>query len=214
MELELACYDRLVNYDEILNNIFTGAKCTAKCLCIPSGLISKTSFFKEYIKISAAIDFPYGLSATSVRLHEILVAVRSGASFIDLVVNTNLTAESDWAEIRKDMRACSEVCDAHDVQLRPIIEYRLFPVDTVIKLCEVLKSAGASYIANSTGTMADDTSDNVIISHSIQEEVGVHVIACGRIWTPEHFQLFHNAGIHTIRLTSPRLAEEFLENGV
>lgn len=214
MELELACYDRLVNYDEMLNNIFTGAKCTAKCLCIPSGLISKTASFKEYIKISAAIDFPYGLSETSVRLHEILVASRAGASFIDLVVNTNLTAESDWAAIRKDLRACSEVCKAQGVELRTIIEYRLFPAETVIKLCEVLKSVGVSHVANSTGTMADDTADNVIISHSIQEKVGISVIACGRIWTPEHFRLFHSAGIHAIRLTSPRLAEEFLENGV
>ena len=214
MELEIACYDRLANYDDILNNIFTGAKCTAKCLCIPSGLISKTSFFREYIKISAAVDFPYGLSETSVRVHEILVAGRAGASFIDLVVNTNLTAESNWAEIRKDMRACIEACEANNMELRPTIEYRLFPAETVIKLCEVLKSAGASHVANSTGIMADDTSDNVIICHSIQEKVGISVIACGRIWTPAHFRLFNKAGVDTIRLTSPRLAEEFLENGV
>lgn len=214
MELELACYDRLVNYDEMLNNIFTGAKCTAKCLCIPSGLISKTTSFQEYIKISAAIDFPYGLSETSVRLHEILVASRAGASFVDLVVNTNLTAESDWAAIRKDARACFEICKAQGVELRPIVEYRLFPAETVLQLCEVLKSTGVSHVANSTGTMVDDTSDNVIIAYSIQEKVGISVIACGRIWTPEHFRLFYDAGIHTIRLTSPRLAEEFLENGV
>ena len=36
----------------------------------------------------------------------------------------------------------------------------------------------------------------------------------GRIWTPAHFRLFNKAGVDTIRLTSPRLAEEFLENGV
>ena len=214
MELELACYDRISDYDSILSSIFTGTRCTANCISVPSGLVSKTSFFKEYIDISAAVDFPYGLSETSVRIHEIIVSIRKGASLIDLCINSADAAEENWETIRKDMRACLMACKDSGVELRPIIEYRLLSEKIIFPLCGLFLKEGVEYVANATGTMADDTLDNVIISNRIQSETGIKVIACGRIWTPAHFDMLREAGIHSIRLTSSRLAEEFLRNGV
>tara|TARA_B100000029_G_scaffold454121_1_gene480409 strand:- start:9134 stop:9778 length:645 start_codon:yes stop_codon:yes gene_type:complete len=214
MELELACYDRVSDYDSVLNSIFTGTRCTARCVSIPSGLVSRTSFFKEYIDISSAVDFPYGLSETSVRLHEIIVSIRQGASLIDLCINSSSVAEEDWESIRLDIRACLTACKEHNVELRPTIEYRLFSEKTVFILCDLFMREGIEYVANATGTMSDDTMDNVIISNRMQTKTGIKVISCGRIWTPSHFDTFKNAGVNCVRLTSPRLAEEFLKNGV
>jgi deoxyribose-phosphate aldolase len=186
MELELACYDRVSDYDSVLNSIFTGTRCTARCVSIPSGLVSRTSFFKEYIDISSAVDFPYGLSETSVRLHEIIVSIRQGASLIDLCINSSSVAEEDWESIRLDIRACLTACKEHNVELRPTIEYRLFSEKTVFILCDLFMREGIEYVANATGTMSDDTMDNVIISNRMQTKTGIKVISCGRIWTPSH----------------------------
>tara|TARA_R110000824_G_scaffold310153_1_gene497458 strand:- start:94 stop:432 length:339 start_codon:yes stop_codon:yes gene_type:complete len=112
------------------------------------------------------------------------------------------------------MRACLTVCKNSNVQLRPIIEYRLLSEKIIFSLCGLFLKEGIEYVANATGTMADDTLDNVIISNRIQSETGIRVISCGRIWTPAHFDMFRESGVHSIRLTSPRLAEEFLKNGV
>ncbi len=214
MELELACYDRISDYDSILNSIFTGTRCTARCVSIPSGLVARTTFFKEYIDIAAAIDFPYGLSETSVRIHEIIVSIRQGASLVDLCINSNSVSEEDWEGIRSDIRSCLAACKEGNIELRPTIEYRLFSEKTVLTLCELFMKEGIEYVANATGTMSDDTIDNVIISNRMQTKTGINVISCGRIWTPSHFDAFRKAGVHSIRLTSPRLAEEFLKNGV
>ena len=210
MLTELACYNQDSTYNDILKTIFVASEKNVSSVAIPSGFMSRVGDFLKDQKFSAAIDFPYGLSSTQVRLHEVILAIKQGASFIDLVINNSYVKEKNWRKIRKDLKACLSVCNQNNIELRAIIEYRLFSVDTVLLMCELFTANGVHHVINSTGFVVDDISDNAIISHQMQEKTGVFVTSCVRAFTESHIQTFKDMDIYTLRLMSTKIAEDLL----
>ena len=86
MLIELACYNQDSTFNDILETTFIASEKGLDSVAIPSGFMSKVNGFLNDQRFAAAIDFPYGLSSTQIRLHEIILAIRQGASFIDLVI--------------------------------------------------------------------------------------------------------------------------------
>ena len=72
------------------------------------------------------------------------------------------------------------------------MEYRLFPVKTVLLMCDLLYNANVYNVINSTGFVADDLSDNAIISYEIQSKTGVQVTPCVRAFNKEHVKMFED----------------------
>jgi len=207
---ELACYNQDSTYKDILETIFVGTEKDVSCIAIPSGFMSRVSEFLSHQKFSAAIDFPYGLSSTQVRVHEIILAARQGASFIDLVINNSYVKEKNWRKIKDDIKSCRAVCDQNNVEMRAIIEYRLFPVDTVLLICELLSSQGVTNIINSTGFLVDDITDNAIISYEIAKKTGCLVTPCVRAFDRSHVDLFKDIDIHALRIMSAKVISDII----
>ena len=210
MLTDLACYNQDSTYKDILNTIFVGSEKNVNSVAIPSGFMSRVSEFIKDQRFSAAIDFPYGLSGTQVRLHEIILAIRQGASFIDLVINNSYIKEENWRKIREDLKACLAICKEHNIELRALIEYRLFPLKTVLMMCDLFNMNGVHHVINSTGFIADDISDNAITSHQMQEKTGVLVTSCVRAFTAPQIKTFEDMDIYTLRLMSTKIAEDLL----
>ena len=101
MLTELACYNQDTTYEDILQSVFWATQKSVELVALPSGFMPRVSDFLEHQKFSAAIDFPYGLSNTEVRVHEIILAARQGASFVDLVINSGFIKEKNWSRFRK-----------------------------------------------------------------------------------------------------------------
>ena len=161
MLIELACYNQDSTYNDIMKAIFVASDKDISSVAIPSGFMGRVNDFLKDQKFSAAIDFPYGLSGTQVRLHEIILAIRQGASFIDLVINNGYIKEGNWSKIREDLKVCLSICKERDVELRALIEYRLFPLKTVLMMCELLKINDVHHVVNSTGFIVDDISVDI-----------------------------------------------------
>ena len=214
MLTELACTNQDCTHNDILETIFISAEQDMHCVSLPSGFMSKVNDFLSNHQFAAAIDFPYGLSISQVRLHEIILAIRQGAAFIDLVLNSSLIKENNWRKIKEDLKACLAVCRESNVELRPIVEYRLFAPKTVLLLCDMLQDMSINYLINCTGSFPDDLDDNIIMCHDIQTKTGMLVTACSKLINRKYFDLFSDMGIHGIRFTSPKMAENILKNGV
>jgi len=214
MLTELACFNQDCTYNDILETIFTSAQQEMHCVSLPSGLMSRVDGFLGDQQFAAAIDFPYGLSTPQVRVHEIILAIRQGASFIDLVLNNGHIKEESWRKIKEDLKSCLAVCKQHNVELRPIVEYRLFSPKTVLLLCELLSKMHVSFLINCTGSFVDDLDDNTIMCHDIQTKTDLLVIACSKLIDKKYFNLFSSMEIHGVRFTSPKMAENVLRSGV
>ena len=210
MLTELACYNQDSTYADILETIFVASEKEVSSVALPSGFMGRVDEFLKHQKFSAAIDFPYGLSSPQVRVHEIILAIRQGASFIDLVINSSYIKEENWRKIREDIKACLAVCNKNNVELRAIIEYRLFPVKTVLLMCELLSINGIVNIINSTGFVADDLSENALISYEMQTKTGVLVTSCVRGFSKKYHDVFKELDIHCLRLMSSKNAEHLL----
>ena len=210
MLTELACYNQDSTYNDIMHAVFIAAEKDVSSVAIPSGFMSRVNDFLKDQKFSAAIDFPYGLSGTQIRLHEIILAIRQGASFIDLVINNSYIKEENWRKIREDLKACLSICKEKNVELRALIEYRLFPLKTVLMMCDLFNMNGVYHVVNSTGFIADDISDNAITSHQMQEKTGVLVTSCVRAFTAPQIQTFEDIDIYALRLMSTKIVEDLL----
>jgi hypothetical protein len=69
---------------------------------------------------------------------------------------------------------------------------------------------GVHHVVNSTGFIADDISDNAIISHQMQEKTGVFVTSCARVCTAPQIKTFEDMDIYSLRLMSTKIAEYLL----
>ena len=214
MRTELACHGQDCTFNDILETIFVASQYDINCVSLPSGFMSRVNDFLNDQTFSAAIDYPYGLNTTQVRLHEIILAIRQGASSIDLMLNNGYVAERNWSRIKKDLKSCLSVCRQDDVELRPIIEYRLFDVETVLSLCAVLDTLGIERIINSTGCIVDDFHDNAVISYQIQRKTSLSVVYGGPVLNNDHYEILQKMKIHAVRFTSRKIAENILSNGV
>tara|TARA_R110002110_G_scaffold201091_1_gene411960 strand:+ start:5750 stop:6382 length:633 start_codon:yes stop_codon:yes gene_type:complete len=210
MLTELACYNQDSTYEDILKAIFIGTEKNVNSVAVPSGFMGRVGDFLKDQKFSAAIDFPYGLSGTQIRIHEIILAIRQGASFIDLVINNSYIKEENWRKIREDLKACLSICKEKNVELRALIEYRLFPLKTVLMMCDLFNMNGVYHVVNSTGFIVDDISDNAITSHQMQEKTGVLVTSCARVFTAPQIKTFEDMDIYSLRLMSTKIAEDLL----
>ena len=210
MLTELACYNQDSTYKEILEAIFVASQKKLDSVAIPSGFMGRVNDFLDDQKFSAAIDFPYGLSSTSVRVHEIIIAIRQGASYIDLVLNNSYVKEENWKKIRKDLKDCLSVCSSHNVEMRVILEYRLFPIKTVLLICDLLAEIGVYNVINSTGFVVDNISDNALISYEIQRKTGCLVTSCVMACNKSHLKTFHDMKIHGIRIMSSKVVDSII----
>ncbi len=207
MKLEVLCNE--ANYSSVLECIFNSANSKVDTICTPSGLLSRIdeSLIKEHLNFSAIVDYPYGISDTNVRIHDIILAKRRGAKSIDLVINRNDLEASNLASIRKDFKSCASACNEYDISLRPVIEYRVSDWSFVMDLCYCLKSNNSSEIVIGTGTMVDDIVDNIICCKTIEDQIDMPVVSCSPILSQDHYDIFYKSNIYGIRIKSYKILD-------
>ncbi len=207
MKLEVLCNES--NYSSVLECIFNSANSNVDTICTPSGLLSRIdeSLIKEHLTFSAIVDYPYGLSDTNIRIHDIILARRRGAKSIDLVINRNDLESKNLASIRKDFKACLSACHEYAISLRPVIEYRVSDWPFLMDLCYSLKSNCSSEIVIGTGTMVDDIIDNIICCKTIEDQIGMPVVSCSPILSQDHYDIFYKSNIYGIRIKSYKILD-------
>jgi deoxyribose-phosphate aldolase len=205
MRIELLCNES--KYVDILACIFEASTNNVDQICTPSGLIPRIEeeFIREHCDFSAIIDFPYGISETKIRVHEILLCQSRGIKTIDLVINRYDTENGDLNPIRKDFKICYEICKSKGLKLRPVVEYRLADDEFLPQLCYSLRENGADEIVLGTGSVVDDLIDNIICSKLIEDRLGLNVVSCSPILSQEHYDMYNDSKIHGIRVKSYKI---------
>ncbi len=179
---------------------------------MPSGLVKKvdSGLLVGNTYLSSIIDFPYGISDTQVRLHQIFLSSSRGASISDIVLNTHDLESKNMFSIMKDLKTCLTGAKTKDMDLRPVIEYRVSEEKFIFQLCEEIASLGISQIVIGTGAIVDDIIDNIILSKLIEQKIGLEVISCSPILCKDHYDMFLDAEISGIRVKSFRLLDNFV----
>ena len=101
------------------------------------------------VALATVIGFPLGANASEIKAAETALAVRQGATEIDMVAAIGHIKSGDWAHVADDISAV--VRAAAGTLVKVIIESaHLTPVE-IIKASAIAKESGAQYVKTSTG---------------------------------------------------------------
>lgn len=202
--IEYACHDYSINESETEKNIFYAIKAGITSFSLLpysiGGFKNSETFKNNSFSLSSPVDFPYGLSDTKSRNFMVSQTIKSGANIIDLFLPTKLITNRKYDKFREDIKSNFDICFEKNVQLRYILEYRVFSHEVLAKVCQILMSLGIDTVLPSSGTMIDDIHDNLIACNYFLTKTGIKTICNGNIYTEDHAKLANNADIHGIRL--------------
>lgn len=158
---------------------------------------------KPSIKIATVIDYPLGCSSISSRSSNIVSSIKEGSSIIELVIPSHSLCNRKYDKIKSDIETQYKVCSEAGVELRYILEYRIFQVDSLYRITQLLKSNNVDTILPSTGYFLDDISDNLIVCALISKKISnINIICNGKIWNEKQFGIINNQELYGFRCYS------------
>ena len=103
------------------------------------------------VKPSTTIGFPHGGHATSVKVAEAAQALDDGGQELDMVVNISKVLSGDWAYVRDDIQAVTDVVRERGAKVKVIFENCYLANDDKVRLCEICGDVAVDWVKTSTG---------------------------------------------------------------
>jgi deoxyribose-phosphate aldolase len=110
------------------------------------------------VKVCTVIGFPLGANATQTKVFESELALKHGATELDMVLNIGALVEGNHGLVESDIRAVVEVGHKAGALVKVIIETALLEDVHIIAASEIVTRAGADFIKTSTGFAAKGAS--------------------------------------------------------
>ena len=122
-----------------------------KTVCVNSGYVPLC--VKELqgsaVGVCSVVGFPLGAMLSEAKACEAKLAVASGASEIDMVINIGLLKAGELDAVRADIEAVFTACGK--VPLKVIIETGLLIDEEKKSVCQICKEVGVAFVKTSTG---------------------------------------------------------------
>lgn len=100
---------------------------------------------------STVIGFPFGATPTEVKVAEASLAIRQGATELDVVVPLGALRAGEWDEVERDVAAVVAVAREGGTLVKVILESALLAPMQLVQGCLVARDGGADYVKTSTG---------------------------------------------------------------
>lgn len=199
---EYACHDISINEDEVKSLISSAVKLSPHGISIhPYSLNSIKGLIPDNIKISCPIDYPMGLNDISTRNTIVQYVARSNmVSVIDLSIPSKLIVNRKYDKFREDIKTNLDICKQNNVQLRYVLEYRIFSHEILAKICQIIKTFEIEYVLPSSGFLLDDINDNIIAAKYLMTKSDIKVICNGNIWTKQQVDNVVKSGVYGVRV--------------
>lgn len=101
------------------------------------------------LPVCAVVGFPSGAHASEVKAAEAALAVRQGATEIDMVMDLGSALAGNWTVVEGDIAAVRAACGG--ALLKVIMESALLSPFQLAQACVVAEQGGAQFVKTSTG---------------------------------------------------------------
>jgi deoxyribose-phosphate aldolase len=101
------------------------------------------------VEVGTVVGFPHGSNETATKVYETELAIKHGATEIDMVLNIGLLKSGDFQAVQDDIAAV--VPAAGGKMVKVILENAYLTDEEKIKACQLCEAAGAHYVKTSTG---------------------------------------------------------------
>jgi deoxyribose-phosphate aldolase len=199
---EYACYDYSLNETETQANIANAFKLGITNISVlPYSVPTARSAVPspDNISISVPIDYPYGISDIKSRNFSVSQAAKQKIQKIDLFVPSKVLSNRKYDKFREDIRSNLDICLENNIELRYILEYRVFSHEVLAKICNILIGLGINTIIPASGHMIDDLNDNLIACNYLNTKSKIQTICNGNIYHRKHVENFKNSNTYGIR---------------
>jgi deoxyribose-phosphate aldolase len=200
--IEFSFYD-ISHSDEEIKILFNKVKnYDPKVVSVlPSSLKIAKSIF-DNSTIACAIDYPFGILDTKNRLSQIETAHKIGANCVNIVAPNNYLCNRKYDKLREDIRLMLNLCSSLNIEIRYILEYRIFSYDLLYKVCQIFKVEGINTIYPATGYGLDDINDNIIAAALINKKVPINIVCNGNIWNKSQIENLNKAKLYGFQFNS------------
>ena len=146
------------------------------------------------VKVCTVVGFPLGATSTAAKVAETAVAVRVGATEIDMVINIGALRSGDQDAVRQDIRQVVQTAHEAGAIVKVILETALLDDAQKAAACTLAKQAGADFVKTSTGfsTSGATAHDVALMREAVGPEMGIK--AAGGIRTLSDLRAMTAAG--------------------
>jgi deoxyribose-phosphate aldolase len=153
-------------------------------VCIPPLFVplAVASLYGSEVAVATVVGFPFGYETTAIKVEQTRLAVATGASEIDMVIQQGAAFAGDFAAVEADI--CAVVRAAGPAQVKVILECCRFDSATKLALTAAVLRAGAASVKTSTG-YADSgatVADVCLLSEAANGRIGVKAAGGIRDW--------------------------------
>lgn len=164
-------------------------------ICVPNSMVNLTSKAQEAgIRVATVAGFPHGKTPALVKAAEARLAVQSGASEVDVVLDIAVVKEGDANRLLQEIVAIREAVP-NPVVLKFILETAVVSDEAIVTAVNALIAAGADFAKTSTGfhPAGGATVEAVrVMAGAAQGRIGIK--AAGGVKTWEDAVAFVEAG--------------------
>ncbi len=170
-----------------------GLKYKTASVCIPPSFVKQAAEYVEgELPICTVIGFPNGYNATEIKCAEASLAVKEGASEIDMVINIGWVKEQRWDELFNEINKVKDSCDGR--LLKVIVETCLLTDEEIEKITEIVSLSKAEFIKTSTGFSTEGATFHAVKLFADNVFNGTKIKAAGGISTIEDAERFIELG--------------------
>lgn len=155
----------------------------------------------SHVLLSAVIDFPLGCLDTKQRVELIQNSIENKIDIIELVCPMHLVVNRKYDKLRQDIKQASLICTENNIELRYILDYRIYSYNLMYKICQILIENNIKIAYPATGYFLDNINDNILAAALINQKVpAIKIICNGNIWTKDHISLVKKSPVHGVRV--------------
>lgn len=166
------------------------------------------------IQTGCIVDYPFGLSNLSSRINEIKTIKSIQPDIINVVCPTNVLCNRKYDKFREEIDLVLEELSETNIKIRYILEYKIYSLNLIHKIADILHQKNINVIYPSSGYLLDNISDNLLASFLINKKhPSIKIICNGPAWTNKQILSvtknkiygFQTSNIHTLKNISEKL---------
>lgn len=167
-------------------------------VCVNPGFVPlAASLLKgSEVKVCTVIGFPLGATLPKAKALEAKLAIKAGATEVDMVLNDSMAKEHDYEYIAKEVKLVKKACGK--ILLKVILETCLLTDEEISECSKACVRGGADYVKTSTGFSTGGATTHAVslMRQAVGPNIGVK--ASGGIHSREEAQSMVDAGASRI----------------
>lgn len=203
--VEYGYYDFASSEQETKEYINTAIKYHPSTVSVlPQYVKSIKKNIPDHIRLGTIIDYPFGLSNYADRESAVNAAIKNGANSIEIVCPNYALCNRKYDKFRLEIDYLHSICINHKVDFKYILEYKIFTLNVLYKISEILFLKKLPTIYASSSFFMDSISDNILVCMMLQKKnPNLNLIVTGQAWTDAHIDLIlSNSNIFAYKTTN------------